>query len=114
MMFVLSWKDLKTLPEAVFIGQNFQWNYGMNMTKAKYIYSETFPKGSEVKIASRSSLENFLKTWKLHNKLKPEQLDFADRIAEVESVGFYHGGDQLYKLKGIPGIWHEQCLSGHS
>jgi hypothetical protein len=22
----------------------------------------------------------------------------------------HHGGDELYKLKGVPGIWHEQCL----
>ncbi|HVU07586.1 MAG TPA: hypothetical protein VHG89_03485 [Verrucomicrobiae bacterium] len=76
----------------------------------KYIYSETFPKGSKVKIANRSFLENFLKTWTLHTKLKPEQLNYADQIAEVESVGFYHGGDELYKLKEIPGIWHKQCL----
>jgi hypothetical protein len=79
------------------------------------IYSESFPKGSKVKIANRAFLENFLLTWKLHNKLRPEQLDYADQIAEVESVGFYHGGDQLYKLENIPGIWHEQCLQavGH-
>jgi hypothetical protein len=37
-------------------------------------------------------------------------LDYADRVARVESVGFYHGGDELYKLQGITGIWHEQCL----
>ena len=23
----------------------------------------------------------------------------------------YHGGDIIYKLVDIPGIWHEQCLS---
>ena len=63
-----------------------------------------------MKIANRSFLESFLNTWKLHNKLRLEQLNYADQIAEVESVGFYHGGDQLYKLKEIPGIWHEQCL----
>jgi hypothetical protein len=80
------------------------------MEKGKYIYHETFPKGSQVKIASRSFLENFLKTWKFHNKLETMQLEYADHIAEVESIGFYHGGDQLYKLKGVAGIWHEQCL----
>jgi hypothetical protein len=80
------------------------------MEKGKYIYSETFPKDSKVKIANRSFLENFLKTWTLHTKLMPEQLSYADQIAEVESVGFYHGGDELYKLKGISGIWHKQCL----
>ena len=84
------------------------------MEKDENIYKQTFAISSKVKIANRSLLENFLNTWKLHNKLKPEQLDFADRIAEVESVGFYHGGDQLYKLKGILGIWHEQCLEAYS
>jgi hypothetical protein len=80
------------------------------MGKTKGLYKEDFPEGSLVKIAGRSSLENFLETWQRHNKLQPEQLDYADEIAEVQSVGFYHGGDELYKLKGIPGIWHEQCL----
>lgn len=82
----------------------------MGTEKGPYIYKEKFPKGSAVKIASRPSLEHFLKTWRLHDRLQPEQLDYADQIAEVESVGFYHGGDVLYKLQGIPGIWHERCL----
>jgi hypothetical protein len=47
---------------------------------------------------------------KYHHKLRPIQLEFADRIAEVEAVGFYHGGDVLYRLVGIPGTWHERCL----
>jgi len=80
------------------------------MGRTKGPYKEEFPKGSTVKIASRPSLENFLRTWKLHNKLKPDQLNYAGQLAEVESVGFYHGGDELYKLKGVPGVWHEQCL----
>jgi len=63
-----------------------------------------------VKIASRPALEQFLRDWKYHNKLQSEQLNYADHLAEVESVGFYHGGDELYKLKGIPGIWHRQYL----
>lgn len=80
------------------------------MGKTKGLYKEEFPKGSMVKIASRPSLEYFLETWKLHNRLQFEQLSYAGKVAEVESVGFYHGGDELYKLKGVPGIWHEQCL----
>jgi hypothetical protein len=80
------------------------------MGKMKGPYKEEFPKGSVVKIASRRSLENFLKTWKLHTRLEPYQLNYAGQVAEVESVSFYHGGDELYRLKGIPGIWHEQCI----
>lgn len=63
-----------------------------------------------MRIAPRPELDTFLRTWKYHNKLKPEQLGYAGQIAEVQSVGFYHGGDELYTLKGIPGIWHEECL----
>jgi hypothetical protein len=25
-------------------------------------------------------------------------------------VGFYHGGDELYELASVPGIWHEQNI----
>ena len=81
------------------------------MGKINGPYKEEFPKGSTVKIASRVFLENFLTTWKYHNKLEPNQLEYAGQVAKVESVGFYHGGDELYKLEGVPGIWHEQCLA---
>jgi hypothetical protein len=76
-------------------------------------YKEEFPVGSHVRIAGRLVLEQFLQTWKFHNPLKPEQRAFAGEVAKVASVGFYHGGDPLYVLDGIPGIWHEQCLVGN-
>jgi hypothetical protein len=80
------------------------------MGKTKGPYKEEFPKDSTVQIADRAFLENFLKTWKLRHELEPRQLNYANKIAKVKSVGFYHGGDELYELKGVPGIWHEQCL----
>jgi len=80
------------------------------MGRTKGPYTAEYAAGDNVKIASRSTLEQFLRTWKYHNKLKPEQLAYADVIAEVVSIGFYHGGDELYGLKGVPGIWHEACL----
>jgi hypothetical protein len=73
-------------------------------------YTATFPDGSRVQIADRTFLENFLATWNYHHKLEPAQLDYADRDAVVKGVAFYHGGDQLYTLDGLPGIWHEACL----
>jgi hypothetical protein len=79
------------------------------MEKAKRPYKEEFPKGFKVKIAARAFLENFLRTWKFRHKLNSDQLNFADKIAKVKSVGFYHG-DVLYELKSVPGMWHEQCL----
>jgi hypothetical protein len=83
---------------------------GDAMGKTKGPYREEFPKGSKVKIADRDFLEHFLNSWKSHHKLEPEQLGFAGQIATVKAVGFYHGGDELYELDGVPGNWHEQCL----
>ena len=73
-------------------------------------YKEKFLVGSKVHIANVVQLQEFLQTWKYHHKLNPEQLAYAGQIAEVEKVSFYHGGDVLYELRGISGIWHEQCL----
>ncbi len=73
-------------------------------------YKEAFPEGTRVRVADRTFLERFMNEWKYHHKLQQEQLAYADREAKVESVGFYHGGDPVYKLEGIPGTWLEQCL----
>lgn len=80
------------------------------MGQSKGSYNEDFPVGSVVRIASRDDLERFLREWKLHHPLQPEQLEFGGRVATVNNVLFYHGGDELYQLEDIPGIWHEECL----
>jgi hypothetical protein len=83
------------------------------MGKTQGAYNIEFPTGTSVKIADRGTLENFLKNWKYHDKLTPEQVEYHDRVALVERTGIYFGGDELYWLEGIPGTWHEQCLSAH-
>ena len=75
------------------------------------MYPQKFTTGSIVRIAERHVLESFRQTWKLHNPLLAEQLVFAGSSATIASVGFYHGGDVLYVLEGIPGVWHESCLT---
>ena len=80
------------------------------MGRTRGPYQEEFPVGTLVKIAERPVLEEFHRTWKLHNKPRPEQLDYAGTLARVKSVGFYHGGDELYEIEGVPGVWHECCL----
>ena len=80
------------------------------MGKTAGPYREEFPVGSQVKIQDEATLESFRKEWKLHNPLTKEQVAFAGSVSLVEKVGFYHGGDELYSLKGIPGLWHECCL----
>ncbi len=49
-------------------------------------------------------------SWKLHDPVQSEQLVHANQVAKVVSCGIYHGGDELYKLEGVPGVWHEGCL----
>ena len=80
------------------------------MGKTKGPYEAEYPQGTIVAVADRATLERFIVDWPHHNKLKPEQLSFAGRRARVKSVSFYHGGDELYALEDLPGVWHEQCL----
>ena len=73
-------------------------------------YKEEFPAGTRVQITSRQVLEAFARDWKFHHPLESEQMEYAGIQATVRSVGFYHGGDPLYVLEGIPGTWHESCI----
>jgi hypothetical protein len=74
------------------------------------LYKATFPAGSRVRIISRPALDEFARTWKYHHKLLPEQMGYGGTVTTVKEVSFYHGGDQLYVLEGVPGIWNEPCL----
>lgn len=74
-------------------------------------YVERFPVGTRVRVAARRELEAFREGWSLHNPLTVKQLDSAGQEATVNEVGFYHGGDPLYVLADLPGVWHEPCLS---
>ena len=69
-----------------------------------------FPNGSKVHILDRASLDEFVNIWKWHHKLEPRQLEYAGRLATVAKSYMYHGGDIIYDLAGVPGVWHEQCL----
>lgn len=73
-------------------------------------YNEQFPVGTRVQIAPQARLDQFKRAWRYHHPLTVEQLAFAGQPAVVLAVGFYHGGDVLYELEGIPGMWHEECL----
>jgi hypothetical protein len=74
-------------------------------------YEEKFPKGSRVRVVDRAALEQFKKEWGYHNPLSEDQLTYAGKEAVIHSVGYYHGGDVLYWLQGVPGTWHEVCLT---
>lgn len=73
-------------------------------------YSALYPEGTSVRIASRADLEKFRDTWRFHHKLEAAQLPHAGQVARVAEIGYYHGGDVLYRLEDVPGFWHESCL----
>lgn len=73
-------------------------------------YSALFGQGTRVRVKPRQALDKFSSEWKWHHPLEPGQFEAAGGEFEVQSVGFYHGGDVLYVLKGIGGTWHEACL----
>jgi RNAse (barnase) inhibitor barstar len=74
-------------------------------------YKADFPVGTTVSIASRPALEAFMSDWKWHHPLQSEQLAFANQVATVAEVYYYHGADELYALSDVPGLWHEVCLA---
>lgn len=94
------------------IGSNTgdSWPLRTNRKVGMAPYKEKFPVGSTVRVVALALLQEFKRTWEFHNPLRAEQLAYAGLVAQVAKVGFYHGGDVLYELAGIPGIWHEQCL----
>jgi len=84
------------------------------MGRTRGPYNADFPVGTKVRIANRAFLEEFKRTWQYHHPLLPDQLDHAGAITEIERLGYYHGGDELYWLRGVPGVWHEECLTAET
>lgn len=84
------------------------------MGKTRGPYNEEYPVGSRVRIVNKAKLEIFRKNWKYHHPLEEHQLRHSGETSFVQEVRFYHGGDELYVLEGIPGIWHEVCLERES
>ena len=78
--------------------------------KLRSRHNEQFPVGTRVQIVGRQQLEEFRRSWRHHHPLTLEQLAFPGRPAVVRNVAFYHGGDVLYELEGIPAMWHAPCL----
>jgi len=80
------------------------------MGRLRGLYTAEFPAGTSVRIRDRASLDAFVREWRFHHPLKSVQLESAGKIAQVKSVAFYHGGDELYELEDLPGLWHEANL----
>ena len=81
------------------------------MGKTKGLNKAEFEIGNQVRIADRAFLESFMEAGQYHNELEPEQLEYAGRTAKVKEVSFFHGGDEIYTLEAVPGVWHEECLA---
>ena len=76
-------------------------------------YQAKYPQGSRAKVVSFGELEAFRTRWLGHHPLTESQLEWADQDVTIIEVGFYHGGDPLYVVRGArgeSGYWHEPCL----
>jgi|SRR5579883_1340857 len=72
---------------------------------------EKFRVGEQVTIAPKEILMLFLPPRRIHHPLEPEQLRLAGLTTTVHSLGFYFGGDVLYRLTDTEDfVWHEECL----
>jgi len=71
---------------------------------------EQFPVGTKVQVKDEGYLRQFQERWKSHHPISLEQIETAGQVDIVTNVGFNHGGNVLYKLQRLPGIWHEECL----
>jgi hypothetical protein len=90
--------------------KQIEGNFNIMMFPEPIPYKEAFPAGAKVRVADRQFLELFLKEWKYHHKLTHDHLQYADHESIVKGVAFYHGGDPVYTLEDVPGLWLEQCL----
>jgi hypothetical protein len=73
-------------------------------------YHEAFRVGEKIRIKSKEYLLNFKKSWKYHNNITNDQIEYGGQEVYVDRIGAYHGGNLLYELKDVPGVWHEQLL----
>ena len=63
-----------------------------------------------MRIRDADELISLQRSWRYHHPITDEALLHAGRQATIASVGYYHGGDVLYELQEVPGMWHEACL----
>jgi hypothetical protein len=76
-------------------------------------YSARFAVGDVVCVVGLESLEGFRRPrWPYHHPIEPDKLELAGTGATIASVGYYHGGEALYELEVLPGVWHEATLAG--
>jgi hypothetical protein len=74
-------------------------------------FRERFTTGSRVRVVPKVALETFKRAWRFHHPLTNQQIEFGGALAMVKEIVPYHGGDVLYVLDSVPGIWHEVCLT---
>ena len=67
--------------------------------------------GDAVRIGDVADLERFQRLSAHPDPLPDSYFKYAGQVAEVIDTGYYPDGDNIYRLKGIPGVWHEGCLS---
>ena len=99
------------LPRANWQNTNADESELLTMGKTKGLNKAEFEVGSEVRIADRAFSRVFSKPGSTTTSSSPSSSNTPAASAKVKDVTFFHGGDEIYTLEGIPGVWHEECLS---
>jgi hypothetical protein len=76
---------------------------------SKYYGLDKFQAGDRVRIKSLEILQEFT-LHPVYQPLQESQFKYADKLAVIAESSMYHGGNILYQLKGVPGIWHQDLL----
>lgn len=76
---------------------------------SKYYGFDKFQAGDHVRIRSREILEEF-NLHPIYQRLQESQFEHAGKPAVIAESSMYHGGHILYRLEGIPGIWHQDLF----
>jgi hypothetical protein len=50
------------------------------------VYNADFPAGTRVRITGQRELEDFIRAWKYHHPIRPEQLAFAEIQADLTKL----------------------------
>jgi hypothetical protein len=81
------------------------------MPMSRFHGFDKYQPGDLVLIDSPELLASFARTWKRHHPLETRQMAYAGQSAKIANSFMYHGGDILYELEDVPGVWHQQVLS---
>jgi hypothetical protein len=85
--------------------------YRRGIFNAMPAYNALLAREADVRIADEGLLRQFMRPqYAYHHPVQVGMIEHAGEVAKIAEVAYYHGGDPLYTLYLVPGLWHEACL----